>query len=83
MKKILFIIILATIVVKTNAQTPQVKSKTPANKVDTSKPGRMPVIKPNANSTMPVIKPRINSPMPVAKPTGDTIMTKKKVVPKR
>ncbi|GAB2971562.1 hypothetical protein GCM10027049_01410 [Mucilaginibacter puniceus] len=83
MKKILFIIVLAAIAAKVHAQTTQqAKPNTPA-KVDTSKQDRMPVIKPNTNSTMPVMKPQNNSPMPIVKPGNDTVMTKRKIVPKR
>jgi hypothetical protein len=83
MKKILFILILVAVAARLNAQTPpQAKSNTPA-KVDTSEQHRMPVVKPNTNSTMPVIKPQNNSPMPVIKPKADTVFDKRgKTAPK-
>ena len=84
MKKILFLLILAAIAARLNAQTPPpVKPQSPT-KVDTSKQDRMPVIKPNNNSTMPVVKPRINSRMPIVKPVPDsTVGKKQRTTPKR
>lgn len=83
MKKLLFILILAAVAARLNAQTPpQVKPNAPA-KVDTSEQHRMPVVKPQENSKMPVIKPQNNSPMPVVMPKPDTVADKKRgVTPK-
>ncbi len=67
MKKFLLLLILVGVAARLSAQTPPQAKKAPA-KVDTSKQDRMPVIKPNTNSTMPVLKPRDNSPMPIVKP---------------
>ena len=84
MKKILFILILVAVAARLNAQTPQRAKPNATAKVDTSKQDRMPVIKPNTNSTMPVVKPKINSRMPIVKPVPDTMVSKKKrVIPKR
>ncbi len=77
MKKFLLILTLVVVAARLNAQTrPQAKPNTPA-KVDTSEQHRMPVVKPNTNSTMPVIKPQNNSPMPVIKPKADTVFDKR------
>ena len=83
MKKLLFILILAAVAARLNAQTPRkAKPNTPAT-VDTSEQHRMPVVKPQENSTMPVVRPQNNSRMPVVKPKPDTIADKKRgVTPK-
>ena len=83
MKKFLFQLILVAVAARLSAQTPpQAKPKASA-KVDTGKQGRMPIVKPNTNSTMPVIKPRGNSTMPIVKPMPDTTRGNKRMaVPK-
>ena len=65
---------MATVTATVKAQTsPQAKPK-----LDTNKQDRMPVVKPQDNSTMPVVKPQDNSNMPIVKPVPDTAADRKR-----